>query len=94
MTLREVLEQIETFPPEATVFAVGPVDLGTTVMVLEAPSDDDLPDEIDGMRLVMDIWHVSDTLDGLRQLLRGQNGTDPSPDQLFERFLVYLKNDA
>jgi hypothetical protein len=47
-----------------------------------------------GMPLVMDVWHVKETLDGLRSLLRQQNGTAPSQRELFDRYLEYLKNDA
>jgi hypothetical protein len=65
----------------------------STAHVYQA-EDDDPPERIDGMPLVMDVWHVKETLDGLRSLLRQQTGEAPSQAQLFDRYLAYLKNDA
>ena len=94
MTLREILERIDSFPPDAGVYMADAGDLGAAALVREAEGGDDPPDRLDGMPLVMDVWHVRDTLEGLRNLLRRQDGAAPSQDQLFERFLVYLKRDA
>ena len=93
MTLREILERIDTFSPEASVYMADTTDVDATALVHQA-EDDDPPERMDGMPLVMDVWHVKETLDGLRSLLRQQTGEAPSQAQLFDRYLVYLKNDA
>ena len=93
MTLREVLERIDTFPRDASVYTANTADLDAAALVHQA-EDDDPPDQMNGMPLVMDVWHVKETLDGLRSLLRQQTGEAPSQAQLFDRYLVYLKNDA
>jgi hypothetical protein len=77
VTLREVLEQIDTYSPDASVFMDDSADLDATALVHQA-EDDDPPERMGGMPLVMDVWHVKETLDGLRSLLRQQNGTAPS----------------
>ena len=94
VTLREVLERIDTFPREASVYMADTADLEAATLVYQAEDDDDPPDQMDGMPLVMDVWHVKETLDGLRSLLRQQTGEAPSQAQLFDRYLVYLKNGA
>ena len=93
VTLREVLERIDTFPRDASVYMANATDLEATALVHQA-EDDDPPARMDGMPLVMDVWHVKETLDGLRSLLRQQTGEAPTQAQLFDRYLVYLKNDA
>ena len=93
MTLRDVLERIDTFPRDASVYMADTADLDAAALVHQA-GDDDPPERMDGMLLVMDVWHVKETLDGLRSLLRQQTGEAPSQAQLFDRYLVYLKNDA
>ena len=93
MTLREVLERIDTFSPEASVYMADGANFDAPALVHLA-EDDDPPDRMDGMPLVMDVWRVKETLDGLRNLLGQQNGATPSQGELFDRYLEYLKNDA
>jgi hypothetical protein len=93
VTLREVLERIDTFSPEASVYMADTANLDAPALVHEV-EDDDPPERMDGMPLVMDVWHVKETLDGLRNLLRQQSGVVPSQIQLFDRYLAYLKDDA
>ena len=93
MTLREVLERIDTFAPEASVYMANTSDLDAIAFVHET-GDDDPPERVDGMPLVMDVWQVRETVDGLRSLLREQSGADPSQGDLFDRFLDYLANNA
>ena len=94
MTLREVLERIDTFPPDASVYMASAADLDAAALVHDS-EDDDPPEQMNGMPNVMDVWHVKEILDGMRSLLREHNGgVVPSQEQLFARFLVYLKNDA
>lgn len=93
MNLREVLERIDAFPEDAGIY-LADASLNATAFVYQA-EDRELPEQMEGMRLAMEVWHVQDTLAGLAHLLRQQSGSvDPSRDQLFERFVVYLKNDA
>jgi hypothetical protein len=93
VTLREVLEQIDTFPADAGVYTADTANLDAAALVHHA-EDDDPPERIDGMPLMMEVWHVKETLDGLRSLLRHQSGEAPSQARLFDRYLVYLKNGA
>ena len=93
MTLREVLEQIDSFSPDASIYVADRGNLDDAALV-HLSDDGDPPERLDGMPLVMDVWQVKETLDGLANLLRRQTGTAPSHAELFDRFLVYLKNDA
>lgn len=96
MTLREALLSIESLDPEAAVYVAGggPLDLSHSVVIAEVPEDDSLPPAAAGMRLLMDVWHVRDTLRGLERLMRDQTRRPPTPDELVRRFMVYLENDA
>jgi hypothetical protein len=96
MTLREVLLEIEMLDPETAVYAAvdAPLGLSQPVVVAEVTEDDSVPSAAGGMRLVMDVGHMRDTLKGLERLMREQMGRCPSPDELMERFMLYLENDA
>ena len=93
MTLRELLERIDTYSPEGSVYMADSANLDASALVHQA-EDDDPPDRMDGMPRVMDVWQVKEALDGLRNLLGQQSGVAPSQIQLFDRYLAYLKNDA
>ena len=93
MNLRELLEQIDVFPETASVYVADRLDLNAAALVHDS-GEDDPPSRIDSMVRAIDVGHAKDTLDGLRNLLRMQAGSDPSQDELFERFLVFLRNDA
>lgn len=93
MTLREVLQQIDTFSQDASVYMADTADLDATALVHYAV-DGDPPERMNGMPLVMDVWHIKDTLDGIGTMLRQQTGEAPSQAMLFDRFLVYMKDDA
>lgn len=93
MTLREVLERIHTFSPDASVYMSDTANLDASALVYHAENVDP-PPQMDGMPFVMDVWQVKDALDGLRSLLDQQTGEAPSQGQVLDRYLVYLKNDA
>ena len=93
MRFRDVLAGIEGFEAGAAVYVGDRFDLSSAALVQRA-QDDDPPPEVGSMRLLMEIWQIRDTLDGLRQLLKAQHGNAPSEQELFDRLLIYLRRDA
>jgi hypothetical protein len=98
MTLREALQQIDVLHREGSLFVrMGePLSLDSTVTVRAIPEEDDEPDSASppGTKLLMDVSHVAETVRGLGQLLKHQLGRWPNQQELHERFIDYLKNDA
>jgi hypothetical protein len=93
VTLREILANLQNFDEDAGLF-FNDVDGLSSPAIIFKTQDEDLPQEHEGKRLIMEVWHVREVLDGLQQLIKKQNGSLPSLEQLFERFLVYLRRDA
>lgn len=93
MTFQELLSGISGFDDGAGVYVKNASDLSSLAAIYQ-PDDDELPSDVEGMRFMMEIWQVRETLEGLRSLMFQQNGVAPSATQLFDRFLVYLQRDA
>jgi hypothetical protein len=96
MTLREVLLNIKSFEDDATVFVTiqRPVTLISAAAVATLEEDDGVPPEVADMEELMDIWHVRDILAGIERLKRDELGRCASQEELLDRFMLYLKNDA
>ena len=95
MNLREVLIQIDSLNDEAGICARlnEKIDLESDVAIQEPQGEDD-PVPPEGMYEVMGVYHAQETLNGLRQLLKGQTGKVATEEELFNRFIVYLENGA
>lgn len=95
MTLRELLHKLDDLDDDATIFAgESPLTLSSRVVVAIPDQDENGSAEADGCHEVMDVWHARETIQGLSQLLRSQLGRNATPDELEQRFMLYLKNDA
>ena len=95
MNLRDALNNLASFNRDHALYVASkPVDLSSEVFICAVPEDDSIPPEAAGTSLLIDVWHASETLRGLEQLLRIQVGRAPTQDELFNRFILYLDNDA
>jgi hypothetical protein len=74
MTLRDVLSNLHSYSEGAVICVEAGGELSlrietTGVDISEENPDLDAPK---GMRILVDVWHAEDTLNGLKQLVRQQ----------------------
>jgi hypothetical protein len=96
MTLRDALQRLDALDGEDALYmrASEQLSLDSEVTVVAFSEDESTTTVPPGMKLLMDVGHAAETMKGLEQLLRHQLGRWPDQQELLERFMTYLKNDA
>ena len=94
MNLQEAVDRLDSFDRDAHIFASPerPLTSETAVFVGHFDDDDEPPEEAQGLREFLDVWHAKDMLKGKARLLNIEHPM--SPEQKIELFLSVVANDA
>jgi hypothetical protein len=94
MKLQDAIAQLDSLDRDAHIFASPerPLHAGTTAVVGHFTEDDEPPEEAQGLREFLDVWHAKDMLDGKMRLLKIEEPI--SPERRMELFLSVVADDA
>ena len=93
MTLEEIVNQLDSFDEEQTIFLDRSEALSATSngVVVWMPDDESTPPEAEGMKCFLDVWHAKEVIAGKAQL-RGLS--NPSAIERVELLIDYALTGA
>jgi hypothetical protein len=92
-TLREIIERIDEFDEDQTVYLDRSSELtpDTLGIVVWAPEDDSVPQEAKGLKCFLDVWHIKEVVEGKARLKKLSR---PTLDETVELLIEYAKTGA
>lgn len=93
MKFIDIVRQLESFDEEQTIFLDRSSELSSESFgaVVWMPDDDSTPNDAQGMKCFLDVWHAKEVIDG-KARLRGI--ANPSDDKKVEMLIEYARTGA
>ena len=92
MTLLKIVQELDTFDKESTIYAAKPWTENSKAMVLIEPESGGLPNEVEnkGLKYFLEVFIAQDFVNEWVASL----DTKPTPHQICLRLIQYATNDA
>ncbi len=93
MTLIDIVKQLDSYDEEQTIFLDRTRELScdSEGVVVWIPDDQSTPDEAQGLKCFLDVWHAKEVIDGKAS----QHGkSNPSDEEKVQLLIDYSKTGA